>query len=249
MVAVGDEGLVLGQVRADAGHFGRVGDRPQAVAVAVLGGGGQERGLVGHAFDRGCRDGLRAVAAVGEEEGLQIRRGGAHQGRAVGDDVRHDVLVRQDHALRRLRQEQGADDPALEQAGSVALFVHVQAGLGVGGQDALGEPAAQGAGRLLVAFGGCRRLRENQPDDVVRVVGLELVQAVGADHDVVRRGCHGGQAADPVGVVAQASERGEFQASARRCFRVTCCVHPGIVRVSVAWGMIGESRRTRSDAE
>lgn len=187
MVAVGDEGLMPAQVRADAGHFGRVGDRPQAVAVAVLGGRGQERGLPGHAFDRGRRDGLRAVAAVGEEQGLQIRRGGAHQGRAVGDDMRHDVLVRQDHALRRLREEQGADDPALEQAGSVALFVHVQAGLGVGGQNALGEPAAQGAGRLFVAFGRGRRLRENQPDDVVRVVGLELVQAVGADHDVVRR--------------------------------------------------------------
>lgn len=187
MVAVGDEGLVPGQVRLDAGHFGGVGDRPQAVAVAVLGGGGEQRGLLRRAFDRDRRDGLRAVAAVGEQQGLQVRGGGAHEGRTVGDDVRHDVLVGQDHALRGLRQTQGADDSALEQAGAVLLFVDVQAGIGVGGQDALGEPAAQGAGRLFVAFGRGRRLREDQPDDVVRVVRLELVQAVGADHDVVRR--------------------------------------------------------------
>src|SRR5690606_14630138 len=35
-----------------------------------------------------------------------------------------------------------------------------------------------------------------------------------------------------------ASERGEFQASVRLRFRGTCSVHPGIVRVRWAWGMI-----------
>jgi hypothetical protein len=153
--------------------------------------------------------------------------------------MRHDVLVRQDHALRRVRQAQGADDAALQQAGAVALFVDVQAGLGVGGEDSLGEPAVQGVGGLFVAGAGGDGLREDQPDDVERVGVLQVVEAVGAYDDVVRWGRHGGQAADQVGVVAKASERGEFQASALRCFRVTCGVHPGIVRVSVACGMIG----------
>lgn len=147
---------------------------------------------------------------------------GAHQGRAVRDDVRHDVLVREDDSLRGLRDPQGADQPALEHAVRVPLFVDVQGGLGVRGQDALGQPAAQGVGGLFVAGGGSGGLGQDQADDVVRVRVLEVVQAVGADHDVVRRGGDGGETADPVGVVAQASERGEFQASGRRCFRVTC---------------------------
>ncbi|GAA1009478.1 hypothetical protein GCM10009564_24920 [Streptomyces thermogriseus] len=71
------------------------------------------------------------------------------------------------------------------------------------------------------------------------VGGLQMMQAVGPYDDVVRRGCHGRQAADPVGVVAKASERDELEAPARCCRWVTCSVHPGIVRVSAAWEMIG----------
>lgn len=166
--------------------------------------------------------GRRAVAAVGEQEGFEVGVGGTHQGRAVRDDVRHDVLVRKDDSFRRFRDAQGADEAPLEHAVRVPLLVDVQGGLGVGGQDALGQPAAQGVGGLFVAGGGGGGLGEDQADDVVRIRVLEVVQAVGADHDVVRRGGDGGEAADPVGVVAQASERGEFQASGRRCFRVTC---------------------------
>lgn len=250
MVAVGDEGLVPGQLGTDAGHRGGVGHRPQAVAVAVLRGRREQRRPFGRAFHQGGGDRRHGVvAAVRQEQGLQVRPGRPHECRAVGDDVGHDVLVRQDHPLGRVRDAQGADDAALQQALAVALFVDVQTGFGVGGQDALRPPAPQGPGGLLVARLGRGGLGEDQADDVVRVGGLEVEQAVGADHDIVGRGGHGGQAADPVGVVAEASERGEFQAPARRCFRVTCRVHPGIVRVSVAWGMIGGKATKRSDAQ
>lgn len=104
MVAVGDEGLMAGEVGLDAVHVGRIGDRPQAVAVAVLRGRREQRGLFGEALDDLGGGGRGAVAAVGQEQGLQVRGGGAHEGGAIGDDVRHDVLVGQDHALRRLRQ-------------------------------------------------------------------------------------------------------------------------------------------------
>lgn len=147
---------------------------------------------------------------------------GAHQRRAVRDDVRHDVLMGEDGPLRRVRDPQVADEAALEHAVRVPLFVDVQGGLCVRRQDALGQPAPQGAGGLSVAVLGAGGLREDQPDDVVRIRVLEVVQAVGAYHDVIGRGGDGGETADPVGVVAQASERGEFQASGRRRFRVTC---------------------------
>jgi hypothetical protein len=189
------------------------------VAEAVLRGRRQERFLAG-----GVLDDLRrgAVAAVGEEQGFEVGPGGPHEGRAVGDDVRHHVLVGKDDAGRGLGDPQGADEAPLEHAVGVPLLVDVQGGYRVGREDALVEPAAEGVGGLLVAGAGRGRLREDQPDDVVRVRVLEVVQAVGADHDVVRRGGDGGETSDPVGVVAQASERGEFQASGRRRFRVTC---------------------------
>jgi hypothetical protein len=131
--------------------------------------------------------GGRAVAAVRQEQGLEVRGCGAHEVGAVGHDVRHDVLVRQDQAFRGIRDAQGADHAALQHAVAVALFVDVQAGLWVGRQDTLGEPAPQGLGRLFVAGGGGGCLGENQADDVVRVGRLEMEHAVGADHDVVRR--------------------------------------------------------------
>src|SRR5690606_10060563 len=120
-------------------------------------------------------------AAVGEQQGFEVGGGGAHQGRAVGDDVRHHVLVRQDQLLLGVRDAQRADDAALQHALVVALLVDVQTGLGVGGEDALGAPAAQGGGGLGVTGLGGVRLRQDQPDDVVRVGGLEVVQTVGAD--------------------------------------------------------------------
>ncbi len=146
---------MVGQVRLDPGQFGGVGDRPETVAETVLRGRREQRRALGRTFDHRARGVRRrgggVVAPVGQEQGFQVRVGGAHQGRPFRDHVRHDVLVRQDDALRRLRQAQGPDDPALEVAGRVALFVDVQGGLGVGGQDALGEPVVQGVGRLFVA--------------------------------------------------------------------------------------------------
>jgi hypothetical protein len=192
------------------------------VVEAVLRRGGEERRPFGGAFDQVRRDGRRAVAPVGEEQGFEVGGGGTHEGGAVGDDVRHDVLVRQHHLLGGVRHAQGADDAALQHAVAVLLLVDVEARFRVGGQDALGQPAAQGVGGPFVAGAGRGGLGEDQADDVVRVGGLEVVQAVGAHHDVVRRRCDGGKAADPVGVVTKASERGEFQASVRRCLRVTC---------------------------
>ncbi len=151
MVAVGDEGLVPRQFGPDAGQVVGVRHRPQAVAEAVLRGRREQRGLFGGAFHDGGRGRGGAVAAVGEEQGFEVRPGGPHERRAVGDDVRHDVLVRQDDLLRRVRHAQGADDAALQHAVAVTLFVDVQARFRVGGQDALGHPAPQGVGGLVVA--------------------------------------------------------------------------------------------------
>ncbi|GAA2899238.1 hypothetical protein GCM10011428_10810 [Streptomyces violaceus] len=172
MVAVGDEGLVTGQVGLDRSQVGRRGHGPQAVAEPVLRGGGEEGRPVGGALDQVCRGGRRAVAAVGQQEGLEVRGGGPHQGRAVRDDVRHDVLVRQHHLLGGVRHAQSADDAALHHAVAVPLLVDVQAGFRIGGQDALGEPAVQGLGGLFVAGAGRGGLGQDQTHDVVRVGGL-----------------------------------------------------------------------------
>ncbi len=99
--------------------------------------------------------------------------------------MRHDVLVRQDDAFRGLGEAERADDAALEDL-AVPLFVHVQARLGVRGEDAFAEPGAQGVRRLLVAGGRAGGLRQDQPDDVVRVGGLQVQEAVWAHDHVVR---------------------------------------------------------------
>ncbi len=212
VVAVGDQGLVGGQFAADHRQVCGVGDGPEAVVDAVLGGGREQRGPLGRAPDQGGRARRRPVVApVGEEQRFQVGAGGPHQVRAVRDDVRHDVLVRQHQPLLGVRDAQRADHAPLHQAAAVALLVDVQAGFPVGGEHALGAPAAERLGGLGVALPGRAGLGQDQADDVVRVGGLKVVQAVGADHDVVGRGCHGGQAADPVGVVPEAAERGEFQ--------------------------------------
>lgn len=143
--------------------------------------------MLGGALDDGGGADPGTVAAIRQQQGFEVGGGGAHQGRAVRDDVRHHVLVGEDDAVRRLRQAQGADDAALQHAVAVALFVDVQTRLGVGGEDALGQPAVQGFGRLLVARGGGGILREDQPDDVVRVRGFEVQQTVRPHDDVVRR--------------------------------------------------------------
>lgn len=142
--------------------------------------------MLDRAFDDRGRAGRVALAAVGEEQGFEVGGRGAHQARAVGDHMRHDVLVGQDDPFGRLGQAQGTDDAALEVI-AVALLVDVQRGGLVGGQDALGEPAAQGVGREGVAGVRGDGLREDQADDVVRVSGLQVVQTVGAYDHVIRR--------------------------------------------------------------
>lgn len=150
MVAVRDQSLVPAEIRLDLGQVRRVGDRPQTVAETVLRGRREQRVAFRGALDDGGRADPGAVAAVGQQQRFEVGRGGTHQGRAVRDDVRHDVLVREDDAGGRLRQAQGADDAALQHA-VVVLLVDVQARLGVGGQDAFGHPVVQGVRRLAVA--------------------------------------------------------------------------------------------------
>ena len=61
---------------------------------------------------------------------------------SVGDGAGHDVLVRQDDALRGVGQADVADQAALEDV-RAALFVDVQGGGVVGRQDARVEPVPQ----------------------------------------------------------------------------------------------------------
>ncbi len=127
VVAVGDQGLAAGEVGLDAGQFIGVGDGPEAVPEAVLGGRGQQGRTVRRTLDDLGRG---AVAPVGQQQRLQVRAGGPHEGRAVGDHGRHDVLVREHDTLRGLGDPQGADDAALEHAVAVPLLVDVEARLG-----------------------------------------------------------------------------------------------------------------------
>lgn len=94
--------------------------------------------------------------------------------------------MRQDDALGGRGQGQRPDDAALEQV-AVALLVHVQRRFGVRREDAFRAPAPERVRRLAVPVGGGRGLGQDQPDDVVRVGGLQVVQSVGPYDDVVRR--------------------------------------------------------------
>lgn len=211
VVTVGDQRLTVRQIPLDLGQFGGIGDRPEAVAEAVVRGGGEQRRAPYGAFDDGRRAGRVALAAVRQEQRFQVGGGRPHQGRAVLDDVRHHVLVRQDDTFGGRRECQGPDDAALEQI-ALALLVHVQRRFRVRCQDAFGEPAPERVRRLAVAVGGGRGLGQDQPDDVVRVGRLQVEQPVRPYDDVVRRRGHGGEAAHPLGDVAQSAERDEAEA-------------------------------------
>lgn len=208
MVAVGDEGLVAAELGGHGGLLRRVGHGPQAVVEAVLRGRGEQRGALHGPLDDPA--GAVAVAHVREEQRLQVGGGGPHQGGAVLDDVRHDVLVGEDDALGGGGELQGADDAALEDAVAV-LLVHVERGFGVRREDAVREPAVEGDGGLAVAGAGGDRLREDQPDDVVRIGGLQMEQSVRSYDDVVGRRRDGGEAADPFGDVTESAERCQVQ--------------------------------------
>ncbi|CAM5513270.1 hypothetical protein SANTM175S_00987 [Streptomyces antimycoticus] len=205
VVAVGDEGLVVAEVGGDRHEVGGVRDPPQTVVDAVFGGRGEQRLAPDGAFDdprgpagarpAGARPGGSvprsprsavpvAVAAVGEEQRLQMGGGGAHQIGSVLDDMRHDLLVGEDDALLTGAQPQCADQPALE-GGAVALFVDVERGFGVRGEHAVRLPAAQRLGGLTVAGLRGVGLRQDQPDDVVGVCRLQLAQAIGPYDHVV----------------------------------------------------------------
>lgn len=204
MVAVGDEGLVVAEVGGDRHEVGGVRDPPQMVVDAVLGGRGEQRLALDGAFDdprgpAGARPASArpggsvprsplavAVAAVGEQQRLQMGGRRAHQIGPVLDDMRHDLLVGEDDALLAGAQPQRADQPALE-GGAVALFVDIERGFGVRGEYAVRLPAAQRLGGLAVAGLRGVRLRQDQPDDVVGVRRLELPQALGPYDHVVGR--------------------------------------------------------------
>ncbi len=210
VVAVGDEGLPLGEVLVDGGQVVRVGEGPQPVGEAVLGGGGEQRFGADRALDDGRGAVGGTVPAVGEEERFEVGVGVAHERGAVLDDVRHHVLVGEDDACFARGQAQGPDEAALEGV-AVVLLVHVERGFGVGGEDALFLPAAQGLAGLAVAVGGGGGLREDQTDDVVRIGRLQVAQAVRPDDHVIRGRGHGGQAADPLRHIAQPSEGGQLE--------------------------------------
>lgn len=171
VVAVGDESLVVAELGGHGGLLGRVGHRPETVPETVLRGGGQQRRVLDGALDDRSR--AVAVAHVREEQGLQVGGRGPHQGGAVLDHVRHDVLVGEDDPLGRGGELQGPDDAALEDAVAV-LLVHVERGFRVRGEDAVREPAVEGDGGLAVTGACGDRLRQDQPDDVVRVGRLQV---------------------------------------------------------------------------
>lgn len=229
VVAVRDHRLVVCEVPLDLREVGGVRDRPQAVVVAVLGGRREQRLAPYGPLDDRARAGRRAavgarVAVVRQEQRFEVRGRRAHQVGAVLDDVRHHVLVRQHHALGGLREGQRADQPALEQARAAQflLLVHVQRGHRVGGEDALREPVVEGVRGLLVPCRGRGGLREDQPDDVVRIRRLQVEESVGPYHHVVRRGGHGREAADARGHIAQSSEGDQAQPVV---VRTPCCGH------------------------
>ncbi|GAA3109132.1 hypothetical protein GCM10020254_63920 [Streptomyces goshikiensis] len=228
----------VAEVRGDSGQVGGVGDGPEAVAEAVLGGGGEQRRPLGGALDDRGGALVGSVAEVGEQQGFEVGGGGPHQAGAVGDHVGHDVLVGQDDAGGGVGQGQGADHAALEEAGP-ALLVHVEGGLGVGAEDALGEPVAEGAGGLVVARRRGVGLGEDQADDVVRVRGFEVVDSVGAHDHVVRRGGDGREAAHTLRYIAQSGEGDQPQPVLRRVRSGHWC----IVRRLSACGMIGGVRK------
>ena len=206
VVAVGDECLAGRQVRVDRGDVLGGAQRPQPMPSAVLADQGEQRRGHGGALDQGG-GGAAAVAAVGEQQRFEVGGGGAHQPGTVGHRRGHDLLVRQDRALRRVAQPQGADQSALHLAVGEPLFVDVQGGQRIGDEDSVLLPAAQCRGSPDVAGGRVAVAWQDQPYDVVRVGALQLDESVGAHHDVVRWRGDRGEAADPVGGVAQAAER------------------------------------------
>jgi hypothetical protein len=196
---------VAGQVGVDLGEFGRVRQRPQAVREAVVGPGGEQRRAQRGPFDDGGGSRHGTVAPVGEQQRLQIGSRGTHQRGTVLHDVGHDPLVRQHDTVLGRGEPQRPDDAALQQL-PAALLVDVQGGPRIGGQYALGAPGPQGGTGLRLAVRRVDGLRQDEPDDVVRVGRLQVQQLVGADDDVVRGRGHGGDRAHLPGCVTQSAE-------------------------------------------
>ncbi len=190
VVSVGDQRPTGRQIPGHLGEFGRVGDGPEPMVGAVDGGRGEQRFAQDGAFDH---LGGAAVAPVGEQQRFEVGLGGAHQADPVGDRTGHHVLVRQHHPGLPAADREGADQSALQQAVG-ALLVDVERGLRVGGEDALALPVGEQPGRVpvpgvavgavaaVVRFGA----GQDQPDDVVRIGGLQVEPPVRIHH-VVRR--------------------------------------------------------------
>ncbi|CAM5699433.1 hypothetical protein SBADM41S_11070 [Streptomyces badius] len=211
VVAVRDERLVPGEVRLDLAPVRRVRHRPQPVPEAVLRRRREQRFPQDRAVDDRGRPRRRApVAAVRQQQRLQMGPCRTHQLRAVRDDVVHDVLVGQHDALVGGGERQCADQAPLEDL-VVALLVDVQRRVRVRGDDPLGQPAVQRVGRLPVPVPGRVGLGEDEAHDVVRIRGLQVVQPVRPDDHVVRGRGHGGKTADPLGDVTQSAERDQPQ--------------------------------------
>ncbi len=155
------------------------------MAEAVLRGRREERGKLDGPVDDVSGTAGAGFAPVTEQQGLQVGGGRPEECRAFLDDVRHDVLVREDDPFGRRRQEEAADDAALEEL-ALALLVDVQGGLVVLGEDARGQPVRERVGGATVGALAGVALRKDQPDDVVGVGRLQVEETVRADHDVVR---------------------------------------------------------------
>ncbi len=82
VVAVGDQRLAAGEVGVDGGQFRGVGQGPQPVVDAVLGGGGQQRlGVLGRAVDDGGRSRRRRGRRAAGVRGWRRWRASGRRGR------------------------------------------------------------------------------------------------------------------------------------------------------------------------
>src|SRR5699024_5691713 len=112
------------------------------------------------------------TAAVDQEDRLQVGTRGTHEAKTVPDRRFGDLLVR---TYRRV-QAKGPGQPALVGTVRGGLFVHVQGGGVILGQDPFLDPAVQQLGRLPITRVTLATELEGEcdPGRVVRIGVLKL---------------------------------------------------------------------------
>ncbi len=201
-MAVGDQELRSGEDVGDGCMDGRIGDRPGPMHGPVRVGDLAERVRV-----EPWREQAPGVAGMEDEDRREVEAGRAGEAEAILLRAGLGPFMRADEAGAVVGDgdpgEEAAPGPAATPGRVVVLFVGPDRRLAVLDEDAVGTPAPQQVGGVLVAVAAVVRGQVEGDDVVWRAV--EEGGAAGRIDDVVGRRGHVADR-DPGGVVMERSE-------------------------------------------